>query len=80
VCAPPAEPSARCRMAAFVILAGKSVIEGTVDLAARSLTPWKPMEGAHGMVLIDDCATVQAAIEARSDCAKALARCAASAT
>jgi primary-amine oxidase len=61
------------RQAAFVLLDGKSVIEGTVDLAARKLTQWKPVEGAHGMVLLDDFATVQTAIESSPDYARALA-------
>jgi primary-amine oxidase len=61
------------RQAEFVALDGKKVIEGTVDLAARSLTAWKPVEGAHGMVLLDDFATVQSAIEASADYARALA-------
>jgi primary-amine oxidase len=61
------------RQAEFVALDGKKVIEGTVDLAARSLVAWKPVDGAHGMVLLDDFATVQSAIEASSDYAKALA-------
>ena len=61
------------RRAAFVILDGQKVIEGTVDLVARTVESWKPVEGAHGMVLIDDFATVQAAIEASPEYAQALA-------
>ena len=61
------------RQAAFVILDGRKVIEGTVDLATRKLTQWQPVEDAHGMVLIDDFGTVQAAIEASPEYAKALA-------
>lgn len=61
------------RQADFVALDGKQVIEGTVDLAARRLTAWKPVEGAHGMVLLDDFATVQSAIEASPEYAQALA-------
>ncbi|WP_390348443.1 primary-amine oxidase [Variovorax boronicumulans] len=67
------QPVRAPRQAAFVALDGKKVIEGTVDLAARTLTAWKPIEGAHGMVLLDDFATVQSAIEASPDYAKALA-------
>lgn len=61
------------RQAAFVILDGRKLIEGTVDLATKKLTQWQPVEGAHGMVLIDDFGTVQAAIEASPEYAKALA-------
>ncbi|RIX84173.1 primary-amine oxidase [Acidovorax cavernicola] len=67
------QPVRAPRQAALVALDGKKVIEGTVDLAARTLTAWKPIEGAHGMVLLDDFATVQSAIEASPDYAKALA-------
>ena len=62
------------RQASFVILDGRSLIEGTVDLASKQLLQWQPVPGAHGMVLIDDFATVQAAIEASADYAKALAQ------
>lgn len=61
------------RQAAFVILDGRKLIEGTVDLASKKLLQWQPVEGAHGMVLIDDFGTVQAAIEASPEYAKALA-------
>jgi primary-amine oxidase len=61
------------RQAAFVILDGRHVIEGTVDLASKKLLQWQPVEGAHGMVLIDDFGAVQAAIEASPEYAKALA-------
>jgi primary-amine oxidase len=62
------------RQATFVILDGRAVIEGTVDLATKTLTQWQPMEGVHGMVLIDDFATVQAAIENSAEFAQALAK------
>jgi primary-amine oxidase len=61
------------RQAAFVILDGRKLIEGTVDLASKKLLQWQPVEGAHGMVLIDDFGAVQAAIEASPEYAKALA-------
>ncbi|MFT4100073.1 MAG: primary-amine oxidase [Burkholderiaceae bacterium] len=67
------QPVDTSRQADFVILHGRSVIEGSVDLAARALTRWQPIDGAHGMVLVDDFATVQAAIEASPEFAKALA-------
>ena len=60
------------RQASFVILDGRKLIEGTVDLASKQVLQWQPVEGAHGMVLIDDFATVQAAIEASPDYAQAL--------
>ncbi len=62
------------RQAAFVILDGRHLIEGTVDLASKKVVQWQPVPGAHGMVLIDDFATVQAAIEGSADYAKALAQ------
>jgi primary-amine oxidase len=68
------QPVQANREAAFVILDGKGVIEGSADLTARKLANWKPVEGVHGMVLLDDFATVQAAIEASPDYAQALAR------
>ena len=61
------------RQSAFVILDGRKLIEGTVDLASKKLLQWQPVEGAHGMVLIDDFAGVQAAIEGSPEYAKALA-------
>lgn len=60
------------RQAAFVILDGRQLIEGTVDLASKKVLQWQPVEGAHGMVLIDDFAGVQAAIEASPEYAQAL--------
>ena len=60
------------RQAAFVILDGRKLIEGTVDLASKKVVQWQPVEGAHGMVLIDDFAGVQAAIEGSPEYAQAL--------
>ncbi|MEO5793512.1 MAG: primary-amine oxidase [Rhodoferax sp.] len=68
------QPVQAPRQAAFVILDGKKVIEGTVDLAARSVSSWKEVEGTHGMVLLDDFATVQAVVEASPEYAQALAK------
>lgn len=65
-------PVAAPRQAAFVILDGRHLIEGTVDLASKQLVQWQPVEGAHGMVLIDDFGTVQAAIESSPAYAEAL--------
>ena len=67
-------PVREARQAAFAILDGRQVIEGTVDLARRSVTRWQPVEGVHGMVLVDDFATVQAAIESSPEFARAVAR------
>ncbi|WP_221175961.1 primary-amine oxidase [Brevibacillus fluminis] len=60
------------RIANVVLLDGKNVIEGEVDLAAKSLVSWKPIEGVHGMVILDDFQTVQTAIEQSADYAEAL--------
>jgi len=68
------QPIQAPRQAAFVILDGKKVIEGTADLATRTVLGWKEVEGAHGMVLLDDFATVQAVIEASPEYAQALAK------
>lgn len=68
------QPVQAPRQAAFVVLDGKKVIEGAVDLAARKVVGWKEVEGAHGMVLLDDFAAVQAAIEASPGYAQALAK------
>jgi primary-amine oxidase len=68
------KPVAAERQAVFVILDGKKVIEGSVNLVTRQLRDWKEIEGAHGMVLLDDFASVQAAIEASPEYAQALAK------
>ena len=68
------QPVRAPRQAVFAILDGKSVIEGSVDLAARTVTSWKTIEGAHGMVLLDDFANVQRAIESSAEYAQALAK------
>lgn len=62
------------RQANIVVLDGKHVIEALIDLDSRMLLSWQPVEGAHGMVLLDDFATVQAAIEASPEYAQALAK------
>lgn len=62
------------RSAEVTILDGKHVIESTVDLKAKKVTRWEPKEGAHGMVLIDDFATVQGAIESSPAYIEALAK------
>lgn len=51
------------REAEFVALDNKTVIEGTVNLTEEKLTSWEVIEGAQGMIILDDFATAQAAIE-----------------
>lgn len=62
------------REASIVVLDGKHVIEALVDLDTKTLKSWKPIEGAHGMVLLDDFATVQSAVESSPEYAQALAK------
>jgi primary-amine oxidase len=62
------------RQANIVVLDGKHVIEALVDLDSKALQSWKPIEGAHGMVLLDDFATVQTAVETSPEYAQALAK------
>ena len=65
---------AQPRQASIVVLDGKHVIEALVDLDTKELKSWKPIEGAHGMVLLDDFATVQTAVETSPEYAQALAK------
>ncbi|WP_232695887.1 hypothetical protein [Brevibacillus daliensis] len=60
------EKSSFNRAAKFVALDGKKVIEGEVDLSTQKLSSFKEIEGVHGMVILDDFATVQKAIEESS--------------
>ncbi|WP_130931032.1 primary-amine oxidase [Pseudomonas sp. Sample_24] len=62
------------RQASIVILDGKHVIEALVDLDSKQLKSWTPLQGAHGMVLLDDFATVQTAVETSPEYAQALAK------
>ena len=62
------------RRAAFTVLDGSAVIEGSVDLATRAVLRWQPVEGAQGMVLLDDFTTVQTAVQASPEYARALAK------
>ncbi|RNB80349.1 primary-amine oxidase [Brevibacillus nitrificans] len=66
------QKSAFEREANVVMLDGKKVIEAQVNLASKKLVSWKEVEGAHGMVILDDFQTVQAAIEESSEYADAL--------
>ncbi|MED4752813.1 primary-amine oxidase [Brevibacillus choshinensis] len=60
------------RSANVVMLDGKKVIESEVDLVTKKLVSWKEIEGAHGMVILDDFQTVQTAIEESQEYADAL--------
>ncbi|MCM3653736.1 stalk domain-containing protein [Metabacillus litoralis] len=60
------------RIAEFIALDGKQVIEGEVDLSIKKLVSWNKIDGVHGMVIIDDFATVQTAIESSEEYIKAL--------
>ncbi|MFJ7512450.1 stalk domain-containing protein [Peribacillus simplex] len=60
------------RKAEFIALNGKQVIEGEVNISSKKLVSWNEMDGVHGMFILDDFATVQGAIEASEDYAKAL--------
>lgn len=66
------QPVTANRTSAFVILDGKRVIEGTADLVARKVLTWQEVEGAQGMILLDDFAAVQRAIEESPEYAAAL--------
>ncbi|WAH56164.1 primary-amine oxidase [Pseudomonas silvicola] len=65
-------PVSEPREANVVVLDGKHVIESTVDLKTRQVLSWKPIVGAHGMVLLDDFSAVQAIIESSGEYAQAL--------
>lgn len=62
------------RQASVTMLHGAHVIEARVDLASQKLLSWTPIEGAHGMVLLDDFATVQSVIENSPEYAQAVAK------
>lgn len=66
------KPVQASRQATFVILDGRKLIEGTVDLTSKKLIQWQPVEGAHGMVLVDDFETVQKAIVSSPEFIKAI--------
>lgn len=67
------QPVTTARRADFTLLDGRKLIEGTVDLAAGRLLRWLELEGAHGMVLLDDFTAVQQAIQGSAEYAQALA-------
>lgn len=60
------------RKANFIALDGKNVIEGEVDLESNTLTSWEKIEDVHGMFILDDFGTAQAAIESSTEYAQAL--------
>ena len=62
------------RQSAFIILQGKKVLEGLVDLDARKLVSLQEVPGVHGMVVLDDFVAVQEIIEASPEYAEALAK------
>jgi primary-amine oxidase len=68
------KPVSQPRQADVVVLDGKHVIEAVVDLKSRQLLSWEPIKDAHGMVLLDDFATVQNVIETSPEYAQALAK------
>ncbi|MDX6042391.1 primary-amine oxidase [Scandinavium lactucae] len=50
------------RLANVTMLDGKQVIESQVDLKNKKVLRWQSINDAHGMVLLDDFATVQSVI------------------
>ncbi|MGB7801700.1 primary-amine oxidase [Buttiauxella sp.] len=60
------------RQADVIMLDGIHIVEGVVDLSAGKVVSWTPIEGAHGMVLIDDFVSVQNIINASKEYADAL--------
>jgi primary-amine oxidase len=54
------------------MLDGKHVIEAVVDLQNKKVLSWTPIKDAHGMVLLDDFASVQNIINASSEFAEVL--------
>ena len=66
------KPMQAKRSAVFSILDKDSIVEGEVDLAAGKVVKWDVQRGKHGMVLLDNFATVQQAMEASPEYAEAL--------
>ena len=60
------------RQADVIMLDGIHIVEGVVDLDAGKVVSWTPIEGAHGMVLIDDFFSVQNIINGSKEYAEAL--------
>lgn len=53
------KPVDQPRKADVIMLDGKHIIEAVVDLQNNKLLSWQPIKDAHGMVLLDDFASVQ---------------------
>ncbi|NUU66505.1 primary-amine oxidase [Enterobacteriaceae bacterium BIT-l23] len=66
------KPVSAPRQASVTLLDGAQVIESEVNLADGSVTRWRPVKDAHGMVLLDDFATVQKVVESSPEYAAAL--------
>lgn len=62
------------RQSEFIVLQGKKVLEGQVDLNTRKVVSLKEVPGVHGMVVLDDFVAVQEIIEASPEYAEALAK------
>lgn len=60
------------RTADVVMLDGKHIIEAVVDLQNKKILSWTPIKDVHGMVLLDDFASVQNIINASSEFADVL--------
>ncbi len=60
------------RQASVVMLDATLVIESVVDLKGGKVASWQPVKDAHGMVLVDDFATVQQVINASPEFAAAV--------
>ena len=66
------KPVSQSRKANVTVLDGRHVVEAVVDLGTQKLLNWEPIKDAHGMVLLDDFATVQSVIEGSTEYAQAL--------
>lgn len=67
-------PVKQPRKADVIMLDGKNIIEGVVSLDDKKIESWTPVKDAHGMVLLDDFATVQNVINGSEEYAQALAK------
>lgn len=60
------------RVATFNLLKDNQAIEGEVNLNTKQVTKWNVLDNTHGMILLDNFETVQAAIENSADYRAAL--------
>ena len=60
------------RQANITMLDGKHIIESRVDLKDKKVLSWTAVKDAHGMVLLDDFATVQQIINESAEFAEAV--------